>query len=1709
MTPRTGRSPASLVLSLLTIGGLLFQGLALASSPPTRGSGGSASPRRPEPMDVLPSFQARGATLIRLAAGAFDPLSDSLPAPAGIRLVDEAALRPGAVDYWLVQVRDGRFGEAVRDVEAAGGTIAGFIPEGTYAVRATGAQSQRISASDAVRWVGHYQPAWRVAPAVGGRRGLLELEGPKTYLVHAFSAEPDLASVAEGLAAIRGVHVVERSGSVFVVKATAGQVPAMAALRGVEWIGLKPNVVLLNANARWVTDTGVRDVLAATAPGRLTGKGQTGAVADTAVNYKPDLNGRAHIAFSDCDVGACKEAIYTQATPGNSATSLLTIRDNDTGHRKMVAFFDIGNTGPNPYDPSSHGSHTAGSVDGDQPPYDEYTGEDGLAAAAEHVHQNIGTSGGGLSLPADLYNLFRQAYRPRNPSSVSTTSGSTGNPGDYSTNYVPLEDARTHNNSWGLVAPIVDPAFATRVDQFVWDHEDMVLVFSAGNGGPGAGTILSPSVGKNDLSSGASANGRQPMVSIDSMASFSSHGPTADGRFGVDLATPGQIVVSVKGGSTTDYHTAQGTSMSGPVLTGLATLVRQYFFDGYGPAAGKGFAGGGANAARRHNPSAALVKATLINGAVRMEGRYTGDDGGVPTLNGQWPSAGQGFGLVNLNNSLYFADDPTNNWYRDVYRADAEAFTVTEVAGTRSYPIKVAQGQPLDVTLAYTDAPDLLAAGTPALVNNLDLEVIAPDGTLYVGNNFNSRTNPAVDQAQTVAGPAPADTKNPVERVRIASPGSGTYTVRVRGSAVAMGNQGFALTASGLISQPSGSFNAGPPLQRNEGGNPGISDLVVDPVSSDTATIRFTTSEPTTARATTTVDGSSITFIDSYNLGNTPLPGAPPTDPAYYGLNEGTVETSARYDHRPVVGTEHEILLTGLDPGAEYSIAVQVTDLSNRQASQIATYTSPAGTFQADAPDIAQLSEGPVPVDVAPTGWKTGTQLYVGEFGGADLLGAFMFRIPSGAVDPDEITGAAVEMVSAHNWVPFVTDDPVLTVDLLDESVEPGWGTQGYEGIHSAPADARVYPESTHKVGAYQRYAFTFGCSDLEALKSTLTNGQAAFRWEEGTDAVSDAIFATDFGFNRRSRGADLRPRLVLFTGNDDPYEQACDPGTPAPTITDVGIHDGIAPNSVTVSWRTDVRSDSFVLFREQGTESWIQVGTLARSKLVHHVQVLNLDPNKQYEFAVRSAACNGAATTDTNGGEGYDFFRHAQDPGARTPHASYSFESGSEGWTVQTANPLGSSWERRSPGANPDGTINSSEFGWHVSPYVDESSTTLTSPPVTFTGEQAAVEFFLARDTEPTFDFLHVEHSQDGTNWTTAASIDGFNAEFPDFESRDVRFNHPNPGGSLQIRFRFESDELISSPLYLGVSVDEVTLASYENAPTAEEEQLPLTGPVPPPSAGATGLNPPPTRGGEATAADISHGTGACFVPVEDADLSVTKSDSPDPVLAGENVTYTITVTNGGPGTATGVTLTDQLDPTTQYVSSSSSQGSCSHAGGTVTCNLGSLAGGDTATVTIVVATTQAGTITDTASVSANEPDPDTSNNTDTESTTVNPAADLSVSKTDNPDPVHVGQPLVYTITVTNHGPSAATGVVVTDALPRNAGFGSASTTKGSCTVQRRTVVCTIGDMAAGETVTILIEVKPTRKGTITNTVEVSAQSPADPDSTNNRDSEDTTVFP
>jgi uncharacterized repeat protein (TIGR01451 family) len=107
---------------------------------------------------------------------------------------------------------------------------------------------------------------------------------------------------------------------------------------------------------------------------------------------------------------------------------------------------------------------------------------------------------------------------------------------------------------------------------------------------------------------------------------------------------------------------------------------------------------------------------------------------------------------------------------------------------------------------------------------------------------------------------------------------------------------------------------------------------------------------------------------------------------------------------------------------------------------------------------------------------------------------------------------------------------------------------------------------------------------------------------------------------------------------------------------------------------------------------------------------------------------------------------------------------------------------------------------------------------------------------------------------------------------------------------------------------------------------------------------------------------------------------------------------------------------------------------------------------------------------------------------------ANLSVTKADSPDPAHVGQALTYTITVTNDGPGTAQDVTAVDQLPKTTGFGSVSATQGSCVRKKTTVTCNLGDLAPGRSATITILVKPTRKGTITNTVTVS--SPSDPES-------------
>jgi uncharacterized repeat protein (TIGR01451 family) len=119
-------------------------------------------------------------------------------------------------------------------------------------------------------------------------------------------------------------------------------------------------------------------------------------------------------------------------------------------------------------------------------------------------------------------------------------------------------------------------------------------------------------------------------------------------------------------------------------------------------------------------------------------------------------------------------------------------------------------------------------------------------------------------------------------------------------------------------------------------------------------------------------------------------------------------------------------------------------------------------------------------------------------------------------------------------------------------------------------------------------------------------------------------------------------------------------------------------------------------------------------------------------------------------------------------------------------------------------------------------------------------------------------------------------------------------------------------------------------------------------------------------------------------ADLSVVMTDSPDPVKVNDLLFYSLTVANNGPDRASGVVATDALPAGVTYVSVISSQGNCNKSGSTITCNLGEMDKGESATIDLVVKAVAAGVVSNTASVKGTPGDPNTKNNKATVKTSV-----------------------------------------------------------------------------------------------------------------------------
>ena len=254
----------------------------------------------------------------------------------------------------------------------------------------------------------------------------------------------------------------------------------------------------------------------------------------------------------------------------------------------------------------------------------------------------------------------------------------------------------------------------------------------------------------------------------------------------------------------------------------------------------------------------------------------------------------------------------------------------------------------------------------------------------------------------------------------------------------------------------------------------------------------------------------------------------------------------------------------------------------------------------------------------------------------------------------------------------------------------------------------------------------------------------------------------------------------------------------------------------------------------------------------------------------------------------------------------------------------------------------------------------------------------------------------------------------------------------------------------------------------------------------------------------------------VAGTDLSISKT-GPASAIAGESIVYTLTVANLGPSGATNVVVTDLLPPEVDYVGDSPSQGSCSESTQTVTCTLGSLADGAGATIDITVTvkpdTPTGTTLVNKADITSDDADPDNGNNSDNLFTSVGTDADLSVTKSDSPDPVLAGEILTYDVVVANAGPSSAVNVLLEDTLPAGVSFQGyvIANGSGSCSLLPGDLVsCNLNTIHPAQfarvIITVLVDIDVPNGTVLTNTA-VASSDTTDPNGANDSASEDTTV--
>ncbi|MEM3444642.1 MAG: S8 family serine peptidase [Thermoplasmata archaeon] len=638
-----------------------------------------------------------------------------------------------------------------------------YVPNNAFIVKVPQSSISLVKKLSFVRWVGDYLPAYKLDSSLAGTG----IEKVTITLLEPTALNEVLACVNTS-----GGEIIKTGGLVVIANLPQATIREVSEIEGVEFIEPCEEMKIFNNNGQWITQTGISENRKVWDKG-IRGEGQIIGETDTGIDYD-------HAAFRDPNVQVVQNQV-------------------NQNHRKIVLYQNFADGKDS--DNSGHGTHVVGTIAGD----DSYVGGtsayDGMAPKAKLAFGDIGYGDSLSGIPADYNNLFEPLYNA---------------------------GARIISNSWGSSSASYTSS-ARMVDLFMWEHKDCLILFANGNSGSsGPKTVGSPATAKSILSVGASRNSPNE----NEMAYFSSRGTTTDGRLKPTLSAVGYSLYSADSDgnlntNNSGYISMAGTSMATPCAAGNAALVRQYFMEGWYPTGTK-------NPANAFTPSAALLKAVLMVGCVELTGSYTDMNN-----EGKFPNNSQGWGRINLDNSLYFSGDTLG-----LQIVDETGGLSTGQYKEYQYTIS-SNAQPFKVILTWTDYPGTVGA-SKALVNDLDLKVTASDGREYLGNVFSGK-NPG----HSVSGGSP-DTLNVEEGVILPTPLTGTYTIRVTGTNVPNGPQPFALAVIG-------GFGSG-----GDTTPPTISNVQVKNITQDSATITWITDEPSTSvveYGTTTSYGQTATGV--------------------------------------------------------------------------------------------------------------------------------------------------------------------------------------------------------------------------------------------------------------------------------------------------------------------------------------------------------------------------------------------------------------------------------------------------------------------------------------------------------------------------------------------------------------------------------------------------------------------------------------------------------------------------------------------------------------------------------------------------------------------------------------------------------------------------------------------------------------------------------